>query len=133
VAYWLFLLATAVLVVAGTDYFWGTPALDQDGFVLVRHAAAVIALVVLLPLVLYDVVAMTNRFAGPVYRLRRSLAALAAGERVAPLQFRENDYWRELADEFNAVVAYVDELKEQADAAHVARSQARDFQPVGSE
>jgi hypothetical protein len=36
-------------------------------------------------------------------RLRRSLQALAAGEKVPPLVFRENDYWLESATEFNRV------------------------------
>ena len=64
-------------------------------------ALAVSAL--LLPLLIIDVIRFSNRFVGPLLRLRRSLRELARGEDVAPLQFRDNDFLRELAQEFNAV------------------------------
>lgn len=58
---------------------------------------------VLVPLFTRDALRISNRLAGPMVRLRKSLQSLAAGEKVPPLVFRENDYWLESATEFNRV------------------------------
>jgi hypothetical protein len=70
-----------------------------------QYGPAVIAAALLMPLVIFDIVRLTNRFAGPMYRLRRALHQLAKGEMVPPMSFREGDFWREVATDFNAVVA----------------------------
>lgn len=57
----------------------------------------------LVPLFTRDALRISNRLAGPMVRLRKSLKSLAAGEKVPPLVFRENDYWLESATEFNRV------------------------------
>ena len=73
------------------------------------HGPAVIASLVLLPMVLVDIVRWSNRFAGPMLRLRRSMRALARGERIEPIEFRGGDFWQEFASEFNALVKRVQE------------------------
>lgn len=55
----------------------------------------------LLPVFLLDTVKLTNRFAGPIQRLRRTLKSIVAGEQVEPLKFRDNDFWQALAVDFN--------------------------------
>jgi hypothetical protein len=35
------------------------------------------------------------------------MRALARGEHVEPIEFRRGDFWKEFADEFNAVAARV--------------------------
>jgi hypothetical protein len=54
--------------------------------------------------VIYDVVRMSNRFCGPLFRLRRSIRALSRGEHVDPISFREGDFWPEIAQEFNTLL-----------------------------
>jgi hypothetical protein len=66
---------------------------------------ALVASVVLLPLVVFDVLRVSNRFSGPLFRLRRAMRALARGEHIAPISFREGDFWIEIAHEFNAIAA----------------------------
>ena len=46
---------------------------------------------------------LSNRFAGPVMRLRESINSLAQGEPVKELTFRDNDFWRELSEDFNRI------------------------------
>lgn len=46
----------------------------------------------------------TNRIAGPIFNLTRRISALRAGEKIEPVQFRKNDYFPELADEFNGLL-----------------------------
>lgn len=62
------------------------------------------AAAVMLPFVLYDVLKLSNKFAGPLYRLRRELRRLADGEDVQPIHFRDNDFWQDLTDPFNTIV-----------------------------
>ena len=66
---------------------------------------ALLSSLIVLPVLLYDLAKYSNRFAGPVYRLQRNLNALAEGQSVAPMSFRENDYWQALAESFNKVAS----------------------------
>ena len=66
---------------------------------------AMMASLLILPAVLWDLVRSSNRFVGPVCRLRRSMRALADGEDVGPVHFREGDFWFDFAEDFNRVVA----------------------------
>lgn len=64
-----------------------------------------IASLLILPLVLVDVLRLSNRFVGPFYRIRQTMQRLAKGEKVTPVMFREGDFWQEVAEELNAVIA----------------------------
>lgn len=54
-----------------------------------------------LPLVIWDAIRISHRFAGPMIRLRHALRDLADGKEVTKVTFREGDYWTDLADHFN--------------------------------
>lgn len=69
-----------------------------------RHGFVFLVMFVLLPVFAYDAIRVSNRFAGPVSRLRKTIQELANGEETQPLEFRENDFWRKLAEEFNGMV-----------------------------
>jgi methyl-accepting chemotaxis protein len=66
--------------------------------------------VAILPVFVLDSVRLSNRFTGPIFRLRKTLSNLSDGKKEVPLEFRENDFWKSLASDFNAVVG----LKETA-------------------
>jgi hypothetical protein len=51
------------------------------------------------------VLRLSNRFVGPVGRLRKGLKDLASGNRTEPLLFRDDDFWRDMAGDFNEVAA----------------------------
>lgn len=55
------------------------------------------------PLMVYDMLRITNRVAGPIFAMRRQIAALNKGEDARQLKFRNDDYWDTLASEFNTV------------------------------
>jgi len=67
----------------------------------------------MLPIILFDMARQTNRFAGPLFRLRNEMRRLSRGEKVLPVHFRDNDFWHEMAEEFNAVVARMEKLEAQ--------------------
>lgn len=66
---------------------------------------------ILLPLAIYDVVRLSNLFAGPIYRLRQHFAALREDIACAPLVFREEDYWRDLSAPINDMQAEILRLR----------------------
>jgi hypothetical protein len=117
VGYWFFCLLTMALTLLLWRLFTGPARLFYFHFddMLFWYGPAAVASLLVLPLVIVDCVRLSNRFAGPLYRLRRELRRLAAGETVRPIHFREGDFWLEFADEFNAVAKRMDELTKQVD------------------
>lgn len=57
--------------------------------------------IALIPAFVWDTLKLSHRFAGPITRLRNALKDLTEGRAVAPLKFRENDFWQEIAVNFN--------------------------------
>jgi hypothetical protein len=74
-------------------------------------APALVVALVLLPIVIVDVINLSNRFLGPLIRLRASMRRLATGDRVMPLHFREHDFWHEFAAEYGDLVKRVERLE----------------------
>jgi hypothetical protein len=58
----------------------------------------------LIPAFVLDTLKLTNRFAGPISRLRTEIRNASEGRPVRRLSFRTNDYWREIADGFNTLI-----------------------------
>lgn len=72
---------------------------------LLAFGPALIASVIILPLVLIDALRFSHRLAGPMFRLKKEFKNVADGGEFKPLVFREGDHWYELATEFNRVAA----------------------------
>lgn len=107
--------ATAVVAVALTVLFqfFADPMAEQGGPLerLRGVFPMALALAVAAPMASLDLARFAHRFAGPVLRLTRSLRDLAAGRPVPPVKFRKDDFWHDLAEEFNAVSAEVARLR----------------------
>ena len=91
------------------------------------YGPVLIASVVLLPLVIVDIIRMSNRFAGPMLRLRRAMRELARGQQVAPIKFRKGDFWQDFAEDFNALSARV-----QGESARQQQETDQQEEPVGA-
>ncbi|MFN0059625.1 MAG: hypothetical protein ACKVX7_14305 [Planctomycetota bacterium] len=63
------------------------------------------SLIVTIPLTLIVGALTTFPIAGPVYRMERHLAAVAAGETAAPCTIRDGDELQELCEAINRVIA----------------------------
>jgi sensor histidine kinase YesM len=61
-----------------------------------------------LPLVIWDMLKLSNRFAGPIYRMRRTLRSVAASGNVENVRLRDGDFWADFAEELNAALAQLD-------------------------
>lgn len=66
----------------------------------------------LFPAFMLDTIRFSNRFVGPIARVRRHLRQLGEGN-TERCKFRNNDFWTELADEFNVVADKVQQLQEE--------------------
>ncbi len=70
------------------------------------------ALVCMLPIFVRDMLRFTNRVAGPIYHLTRTMQQLASGdENVPPLKFRKGDLCDDIPDAFNSMVEQLRESK----------------------
>ena len=105
VGYWGFCLLSIFSVAFYWEYLQQPEAEPQQLFetIFARYAPALIGSLVLLPFVLYDALKITHRIAGPIYRLRKAMGKILAGETVGAVRFRDGDYFHEIAEEFNRV------------------------------
>ena len=107
--YWLLCTFTMALML----FVWQILSSPAEPFLLQltamwhQYGPVAIASLFLLPILIIDIVGLSNRFAGPIYRLRRSMRQLADGEPVAPVKFRDNDFWTDFAGDFNRLLARI--------------------------
>lgn len=62
-----------------------------------------------LPLVLIDCLRISKHIADPVHHLHREMKRLAQGLEAAPVHLPQDDYWHEVANDFNRLLKRVDE------------------------
>lgn len=72
-----------------------------------------LVLLALLPAFMLDTVRFSNRFVGPILRLRRHLRELGTDHNTGKCSFRDNDFWAEMASEFNSVAQLVESQKQE--------------------
>lgn len=123
VLYWFMCLVAVFVALLCWDAMVGPAQLFADRVLntWVKYSPALLFVAALTPIMAFDFLRLSNRLAGPMIRLRRTMRDLGQGERVEPVVLRRNDFWRDFADEFNAVVLRVRKL--EADLA-AARSEA---------
>jgi hypothetical protein len=103
--YWVACVLAAALILLNWRMITGPvrPFYSQFDDLWFHFGPVFLASLLLLPIIAFDSVRLSNRFVGPVLRIRRTLRALAQGEHVEPIRLRDNDFWQDLADEVNAV------------------------------
>ncbi|MEM8866053.1 MAG: hypothetical protein AAGF31_10970 [Planctomycetota bacterium] len=115
--YWCVCVGMMVML-AGLQAAWSN---SDAGWPVVLNRAmlafgpSLIAATVLLPVLLFDSLRFSIRFAGPMKRLRNEARRLADGQDVAPIKFRDGDYWGDLADEFNRLSEELRRLRNERD------------------
>ena len=82
------------------DASWGQTFLDT----VRRFLPFFVVTLALIPAFIWDTLKLTNRFAGPILRLREALAEAGQGNTVPPLRFRDNDFWQEMGSNFNLMM-----------------------------
>lgn len=82
------------------DASWGQTFFDT----VRRFLPFFVVTLALIPAFVWDTLKLTNRFAGPILRIREALAEAGKGNTVPPLRFRDNDFWQEMASNFNLLM-----------------------------
>ncbi|MCA9241930.1 MAG: hypothetical protein KDA37_17085 [Planctomycetales bacterium] len=77
-------------------------------------AVGLVSTVLIMPIVMFDLLKLTNRFAGPIFRVNRALRDLAAGEPVKPIKLRDGDYWQDVAESFNLLLLAYQHLRDES-------------------
>lgn len=85
-------------------------------------------MLLLMPVFLRDTLKMSNRFAGPMYRLRMAFKQMAAGELPGPIKFRDGDFWQEAAEDFNVVREQCESLRDENESLKAEIQALRDEQ-----
>lgn len=78
---------------------------------IVAQAPLLLVMFILMPIFLRDTLQLSNRFAGPMYRLRTALGEVAGGDEGGKIKFRDGDFWLEVADDYNLVHEQLQILK----------------------
>jgi hypothetical protein len=73
------------------------------------HGPFLVVMLFLLPVFVLDSVKLSHRFAGPIFSLHRAIREVAAGKPPRKLKFRQGDFWHDLADDYNAMIARLTE------------------------
>lgn len=105
--------------------FWDYLFNDNSQQAMIRLA---IGSLLVLPLVIWDMLRLSNRFAGPIFRMRRTLRNVAANGAVENVRLRDGDYWGDFAQELNAALAMLDSQRQQPDDEADRRAEA----PLGA-
>ncbi|TWT99617.1 hypothetical protein Pla108_05600 [Botrimarina colliarenosi] len=81
------------------------------------YGPVLLVLLCLAPVFIHDAIRLSNRFTGPMLRLRAATRQLAAGERPERITLREGDFWKDLAENFNQAVdrLYADKASAEDD------------------
>jgi len=112
VAHWLVFAIVAALLATGLEWM-------SDPFRSAREIASdmwwnysplLLAILFLVPVFVFDAIRMSHRFAGPVYRVRQVIRTLAEGSQPNRVEFRDNDFWKDMAGDLNRVI---DRLRQQ--------------------
>jgi hypothetical protein len=105
--HWLVFLAVAsvaaLMLQVLSDPF--RPAGDHLENLWYTHGPFLVVMIFLLPVFVIDTVKISHRFAGPIFSLRRAMREIADGQPPRKLKFRDGDFWHELANDYNAMIA----------------------------
>ncbi len=99
----LFLLANAIAMFFWIRLFDNPLGSWNESFskFLTNYFPMIVVSIALLPVFLLDTMKLSNRFSGPILRVRQAIAMAATGKKIEPIQFRNGDFWQSLASDFN--------------------------------
>jgi hypothetical protein len=87
------------------------PFADLYSDFCLQHYSVLVCALAVLPVLLWDMVRMSHRVAGPLVRFQRALSEIAEGRPVDRVQIRDGDLLIEFQDEFNAFLEKVGMMK----------------------
>lgn len=117
--HWCIFFAVTAIALTAVPALTGDPAIpfsERFSAELGKLVTLSVLMLALLPAFMLDTVRFSNRFVGPIARMRSSLRKLSQTKQADKIQFRGNDFWSEMADEFNNIVDLVESQKSEAES-----------------
>jgi len=74
-----------------------------------------LVMVFILPVFVVDTIKLSHRFAGPIFSLRREIREVAQGKAPRKMKFRQNDFWQDLAEDYNTMLSRFGAFNSDAD------------------
>ena len=114
--HWCTFFFVALIAIVLMQTLLGDPAktvADRLKFELGEFIFIGMILLALFPAFMLDTIRFSNRFVGPIVRLRRHIRELGSQKNTEHCTFRENDFWSEFAVEYNCVADLVKSQQEE--------------------
>ena len=115
--HWCIFFTVTCVLFAVMNALGGDPSLSIWERVVGDTSSMIMAGLVILclfPAFAMDTVRFSNRFVGPISRLRASMRELGESGTTEKIKFRGDDFWTEMADSFNNVVDRVESGQTQS-------------------
>lgn len=118
--HWSLFLVAICMVLPLWRIMTGDEPLGPFGATMARSfvhcAPALVILLAMLPIFVWDTVKFSQRFAGPMYRFQRTIEEINAGKEFRPIRLRKGDFWTQFAAEFNIMMDRMDKCGRRQDA-----------------
>jgi len=114
--HWVVFFFVTAIAVLSLKTLMGEPSLpisERLSLEVAEFAYLGIVFVAIFPAFMLDTVRFSNRFVGPIARLRRHLNELGQNGETQDIKFRDNDFWQAIAGEFNLVNNIVENQKKE--------------------
>ena len=113
VIYWICFLVSTALLLGCWLGLRAPPSSFSQWFtdIWTRYGPALAVASLIFPIVVLDLLVVSNKFAGPLRRLHAAMKRLGDGEHVEPIRFRSNDFCGEFAEEFNRILGRMNSLE----------------------
>lgn len=120
VLHWFAYIGVAALLVVGLEWMNDPfrPFAEIVRSAWWAYSPLLLVLGCLIPVFVYDSIRLSHRFAGPVFRLRQVIHSLATGSTPERIEFRDNDFWKEIAQDMNRVIDRLGEGTKPAEESH---------------
>lgn len=116
VSHWLIFLGLSVSVTCALQMLGNFGQQDlwaRFESAMLGQVGSIVVLLALLPWFIHDSLKLSNRFAGPMVRLKKSIVELTNQADTPPVVFRSGDFWQEIAQQFNELRMRVVAEREQ--------------------
>ena len=105
--HWFVFFGVSILLIGAMNTLGADPSLSFTERLMTGGSGTLflfaIVMLCLFPAFALDTIRFSNRFVGPITRVRRCLRELGTTGDTERITFRDNDFWAEMAKEFNAV------------------------------
>ena len=117
--HWLVFFFVTALAVLSINTLLGDPSLsfsERLSNELSEFVYLGIVFIAIFPAFMLDTIRFSNRFVGPIVRLRRHLCELGQNGETHDIKFRGNDFWQNVAGEFNVINEVFRKQKEEIES-----------------